>query len=75
MDQDIIKDSTDRVAQSTALSKIKDFLENADKADTLAGKIIETLRDGIDTARKIAGFYNDIAQWCGLPQAPKPIAK
>jgi len=38
-------------------------------------KVIKTAKDGIDIARRLAGYYNDIAQWCGLPQVPKPFAK
>ena len=48
---------------------------NVDKAESTAGKVIKTTKDGIDIARELAGHYNQIAQWCGLPRVPKPFTK
>ena len=67
--------SPDEVAKSSAMSKFRRFLENVGKAETTAGKISKTTKDGIDIARKLAGHYNDIAQWCGLPVVPNPFVK
>ena len=69
------EESPEKVAESSAMSKFLRFLENVDKAETTAGKIIKKTKDGIDIARKLAGHYNQIAQWCGLPQVPEPFVK
>ena len=67
--------SKDEVGTSLAMSKLCKFIDNAEKAETVFGRIINNTKSGIDVARKIAGHYNDIAQWCGLPQVPKPFSK
>ena len=67
--------SPDEVAKSSVMSRFQRFLENVEKAETIAGKIIKTTKDGVDISRKLAGYYNEIAQWCGLPQVPKPFTK
>lgn len=63
------------VAKSTALFKICKFINEIQKAETLAGKIIRTTKDGIEIMKIIAKHYNGIAQWAGLPQIPKPIVR
>jgi hypothetical protein len=63
----------DLVRESSVLSKLNVFLENVEKADSVVGKIIKRTKDGIQIAQKIAKYYNDIAQWCGLPSVPKPF--
>jgi len=67
--------SPEEVAKSSAMSKFIRFLEDVEKAESTAGKVIKTTKDGIDIARRLAKTYNDIAQWCGLPQVPKPFTK
>ncbi|MBM4054704.1 MAG: hypothetical protein FJ264_08550 [Planctomycetes bacterium] len=61
--------------ESKPLRRIKQFIEKLENADTNIGKVIKTIDNGIEYARKFAGYYNDIAQWCGLPQVPKPFTK
>ncbi len=65
--------SPEEVAKSSAMSKLERFLENVEKKESAAGKVIKTTKDGIDIARKLAGHYNTVAQWCGLPQVPVPF--
>ena len=67
--------SKDEIANSSGLSKIRDFINGVEKAETTAGKIISTISDGVNTIRKFAGYYNKIAQWCGIPQIPEPFVK
>ena len=38
-------------------------------------KAVKGVKNGISIAQDIAKSYNDIAQWCGLPQVPKPFLK
>jgi hypothetical protein len=67
--------SKEEVTESSAMSKFRRFLENVDNGNTTAGNVIKTTKDGIDIARKLAGQYNQLAQWCGLPQVPEPFTK
>jgi hypothetical protein len=43
--------------------------------DSNLHKAITGIENGIDIAQDIAATYNDVAQWCGLPQVPKPFLK
>jgi len=48
--------------------------EFADETSNLH-KTVKGIKTGIGIAQDIAQGYNDIAQWCGLPQVPKPFLK
>lgn len=63
------------VVKSSAFSKIKNFLKEIQQAETVAGKVIKTTKNGIEIGRRLAGYYNEIAQWAGLPQVPTPLVK
>lgn len=60
---------------STQMARLKEFVEKLENADTNIGKAFKAIDNGVDRARKIAGYYNGIAQWCGLPQVPAPFTK
>ncbi len=38
-------------------------------------KTVKGIKNGVSIAQDIAKGYNDIAQWAGLPQVPKPFWK
>lgn len=67
--------SAEEVKNSAAMSKLKCFLEGVGKTGSRTGKALKGLRDGIKIGQDLAEFYNSIAQWCGLPQVPKPFLK
>lgn len=55
------------------LNRIKGICDDMlDENSELHKKTIKITR-GLKTAQKIAKQYNDIAQWVGLPQVPKPL--
>jgi hypothetical protein len=66
-------DKLDKVKQSPAISKLEKLLEKASDAETMIGKAINVAERGIVIAQKLAAHYNDVAQWLGLPQIPKPF--
>jgi DNA-binding response OmpR family regulator len=68
-------DSRKQVKESSAMSKLKRFLENMNQDDSKFGKTIRGVRDGVGIIQEMAKYYNDIAQWCGLPQVPRPFLK
>ena len=43
--------------------------------DSKLHKTVKGIKNGISIAQDIAEGYNDIAQWAGLPQVPKPFLK
>jgi hypothetical protein len=63
------------VKKSGALSQLKSFLDKAIDGNDEIKKTIEAAKSGWDTLKILAGKYNSIAQWCGLPQIPKIFTK
>ena len=63
------------VKKSPAVTKLKKFIESvADEKDQLS-KTIKAAENGWDMFKSLAGTYNSIAEWCGLPQVPKIFTK
>ncbi len=63
------------VKKSAAMSKFRRFLEKVNDRNKDLKKIIETTSGGVDIFRDLAGKYNKIAEWCGLPQVPSIFTK
>lgn len=75
LDQIVNSKMLDEIRKSSAMSKLSRFFDNLNEAESRIGKTIKGLKSGVSIARKLAGHYNEIAQWCGLPTVPKPFAK
>jgi hypothetical protein len=43
--------------------------------DSTLHKTVKGIKSGIGIAQDIAKAYNDIGQWLGMPQVPKPFLK
>jgi hypothetical protein len=65
----------DEVAKSSAMSKFRRFLTELGDDNSNLGKTIKGIKKGTDIAKELAGHYNQIAQWCGLPVVPVPFSK
>jgi hypothetical protein len=63
------------VKKSTAMQKLRKFIDTVADGNEQVGKAIKTTETGIDIVRNLAGKYNSIAEWCGLPQVPKIFTK
>ena len=48
--------------------------ELEDEKSTLH-KTVKGIKNGVSIAQDIAKGYNDVGQWLGLPQVPKPFLK
>ncbi len=55
---------------SSALNRIQKFINKMEDEETRVGMTIRIVEDGINYAQELAQFYNQIAQWCGLPIVP-----
>lgn len=62
---------TEKVKNSSALKKLKSFIEEAQNTSETLNKIISSSSDGIDKLQSIGKKYNSIAEWCGAPMIPK----
>jgi hypothetical protein len=63
------------VKHSSAMVKLKEFVEKVSKGNAEIDKTLKVAKKGWDTFKEIAGTYNSIAQWCGLPQVPTIFTK
>ena len=54
---------------------LQQLAEKLGDEDSKLHKTVEGIRSGIGIAQDIAKGYNDVAQWLGLPQVPKPFLK
>ena len=63
------------VKKSTAMVKLKQFIDKVSEGNEQVAKIIKTTETGIDIFKNLAGKYNSIAEWCGLPQVPRILTK
>lgn len=70
-----IEDMEDKkeIIKSGGLTKLKNFFEDIENEKSSMRKVLGGVKYGVKTVQGMAKAYNDIAQWVGLPQVPKPF--
>lgn len=63
------------VKKSSAMSKFRRFLFDIEDKESGLYNVVDKVNSGVDIIRDLAGKYNSIAQWCGLPQVPHFLTK
>jgi uncharacterized protein YjbI with pentapeptide repeats len=61
------------LAKSPELSKFKRFLKQISDKDSDLGRLVRGVKKGAKLAQDLARYYNQIAQWGGLPIIPEPL--
>jgi len=56
-------------------NRLKRLVEALEDKDSRLHKTVKGIKNGISIAQDIGKGYNDLAQWAGLPQVPKPFLK
>ncbi|MBW1796215.1 MAG: sigma-54-dependent Fis family transcriptional regulator [Deltaproteobacteria bacterium] len=69
----IDKNDANKIMHSSAFNKLRKIIENINDTEGRTRKTLSTVKEGVATAQRLAKHYNQIAQWCGLPQVPKPF--
>lgn len=69
------ENNPDIIKKSAAMSKFKRIIETISDGNNEISKAIDTIETGWDIFKDLAGKYNSIAQWCGLPQVPTIFTK
>ena len=54
-------------------NKLRRILSELEDENSKLHKTVKGIKNGINIAQDIAKGYNAVAQWCGLPQVPKPF--
>ena len=65
----------DEIKEKGILNKLKRIVTDLGDENSRLHKTVEGIKYGIGIAQDIAKGYNDIAQWCGMPQVPRPFLK
>ena len=65
----------EEVKQKGILSRLKRLTDDLGDEKSKLHKTVKGIKNGISIAQDIAKAYNDIAQWGGLPQVPRPLLK
>ncbi|NOU19042.1 MAG: hypothetical protein HOO91_15910 [Bacteroidales bacterium] len=65
----------DEVKETGIANRLKRFVQDLGDEESKLHKSISGVKQGVSIAQDIAKGYNDIAQWLGLPQVPKPFLK
>lgn len=60
----------EKVRRSAAMSKFSRIIDQLSDGSSAIKKAIDAAEQGYDVAKKLAGNYNKIASWCGLPTIP-----
>jgi hypothetical protein len=63
------------IKSSPALAKLKQLLDEIADEKTTLHKVVKATESGWATFKNLAGKYNSVAEWCGLPQVPKIFTK
>jgi len=64
------EDDPKKLQNSTAMRKFKSFIDRVSEGNDNVSKAIKTSEDAFVTFKKLAGKYNKIAEWCGMPVVP-----
>ncbi len=65
--------SKDEVKKKGLANRLRRLVENLGDKDSKLGKTVKGIENGIKITQDIAKRYNQIAEWVGFPQVPKPF--
>ncbi len=65
----------EEVKKAGVMNKLKRFFDEANDTGTTLGKTVGKIKGGYKILQDLAGQYNKIAEWCGLPQVPSVFVK
>ncbi len=67
--------SKEEVKKKGIVSRLKRLVDDLSNEESRLHQAVEGVKHGIGIVQDIAKGYNDIAQWVGWPQVPKPFLK
>lgn len=65
------KGSPESFKDSSGVTKLRAFIEDAAKTGTKANELLKSIEGGIEIIQGLGKKYNAIAEWCGAPQVPR----
>ena len=67
--------SKEEVKKKGIANRLRRLLDDLDDKNSRLHKTVKGIKNGVSIAQDIGKGYNDLAQWAGLPQVPKPFLK
>jgi hypothetical protein len=67
------KKGAGELVNSPELSNFRRFLHQLSDRNSELGKVIRGIKTAGKLAQELGRYYNEIAQWCGMPQIPDPL--
>lgn len=61
----------EKIRKSGAMNRFKRIVEGLNDSNDTLRKALESLNSGMTLATDLCKKYNNLAEWCGLPQVPK----
>ena len=68
-------ESPEEIKKTGLANRLKRLVDELADKDSKLHRTVEGIKYGVGIAQDIAKGYNDIAQWLGMPQVPKPFLK
>jgi hypothetical protein len=68
-------ESKEEIKKKGIAGRLKRLAEELGDENSKLYNTVKGIKNGIGIAQDIAKGYNDIAQWAGLPQVPKPFLR
>lgn len=65
----------DKLKNSKPMEKFKKFINRVNEGNDDISQVIKTSESAFETFQKLAGKYNKIAEWCGMPVVPSIFTK
>ncbi|WP_201555197.1 hypothetical protein [Psychrobacter immobilis] len=65
----------EKLKNSKSMEKFRKFIEKVNEGNDNVSEAVKTSESAIETFMKLAGKYNKIAEWCGMPVVPSVFTK
>jgi len=65
----------EKIKNSKPMEKLKKFIERVSEGNDNISEVIKTSEGALENFKKLAGKYNKIAEWCGMPVVPSVFTK
>lgn len=69
------EENPEKIKNSKPMQSFRDFIEKVNNGNDSIGETIRASENAFETFKKLAGKYNKIAEWCGMPVVPSIFTK
>jgi GTPase SAR1 family protein len=66
-------ENKDEIKKKGIANRLKRIIDEFSNGESTLNKAVKGIKNGVSIAQDIGKGYNDVAQWLGLPQIPRPF--